>query len=203
MKIKMPATLIIAVIMMMIMGNVVFSANKTSSTNVKNNKTTSASNTVETQEKDQGLEKLEIEGVKSISPEFKTTQYDYQVKYIGDAQSLLITATPTEPHYVTKIIGNSDLKEGEDNLITILVSDVEGVNVATYQIKVDKSLIDEEEVARQQEELARERQKNVNIIIAGVAVTILILLILIFYKVRTRRKYDEYEEDDEEDDEES
>ena len=98
-----------------------------------------------------GLASLEIEKLE-LSPKFDTTIHEYTVKYIGEKDKLDINVTTTDPYYTTEITGNEELKEGE-NIINILVSDPDGKNVATYQITVNKSLVDEKA-------LADEKQKD-------------------------------------------
>ena len=95
-----------------------------------------------------GLSSITI-GDLELSPSFQTDVYEYTVKYIGEDTSLDIEAVATDPSYAVEIVGNEELKEGE-NTITILVSDSEGNNVATYQLTVNKSLVDEEALAREE-----------------------------------------------------
>ena len=102
-----------------------------------------------------GLASLEIEKLE-LSPKFDTTIHEYTVKYIGEKDKLDINVTTTDPYYTTEITGNEELKEGE-NIINILVSDPDGKNVATYQITVNKSLVDEKALA---DEKQKEEQKN-------------------------------------------
>lgn len=132
-------------------------------------------------EKATGLSSLVIEGV-SITPEFKTNIYEYKAKYIGEATKLSINTKPTNEAYVVEITGNEELKEGE-NIITILVSEKDGDNVATYQIAVEKSLVDEEAIAREQAE-KQEKQKN---IIIGIIIAVVVIGIIIFFIIRSRR----------------
>lgn len=203
MKIRKVAIMVLTVVVLVITGNIVYGANTISnktnnttststtkkSTSQSNSKTKNSNkNTIEEEEKDQGLASLEIEGAKKISPEFKTTKYEYDVKYIGEDEKLQITATPTEPQYTVKIIGNSEIKEGDENLITILVSDSNDNNVATYQLNINKSLIDEEEVARQEKEMAEKHKKEVSIIICGVVITIFLFIILLISAIKSRIK---------------
>ena len=98
----------------------------------------------------EGLSSLKLENIE-LSPEFKTNVYEYTAKYTGDLNKIDVKAVATEPKYVVDITGNDDLKDGE-NIITILVSDSEGNNVATYQVTLTKSTVDEEALAKEQEE---------------------------------------------------
>ena len=103
-----------------------------------------------------GLSSITI-GDLQLNPSFQTDVYEYTVKYIGEDTSLNIETVATDPSYVVEIVGNEELKEGE-NTITILVSDSEGNNVATYQLMVNKSLVDEEALAREEQERQQQEQ---------------------------------------------
>ena len=135
-----------------------------------------------------GLASLEIEKLE-LSPKFDTTIHEYTVKYIGEKDKLDINVTTTDPYYTTEITGNEELKEGE-NIINILVSDPDGKNVATYQITVNKSLVDEKALA---DEKQKEEQKNQRIIIGSIIgiVVILIIIIVIVVKRRRNRQWEE------------
>lgn len=157
-------------------------------------------------EKGNGLASLKINDLK-LSPEFKTNVYQYEVKYIGEDDRLEIEAQPTEDEYVIEVMGNENLQEGE-NFITILVSEEDGANVATYQITVNKTLIDEEAIAKETEK----REKLQMAIIGGIA-AVVVIAIIIFIVIRRRNSrleeeysgrisydeedddYDEYEEE--------
>lgn len=128
-----------------------------------------------------GLASLNVAGLE-LSPSFDTNVYEYSVKYIGEETSLDITAEATDPYYTVEITGNEDLQEGE-NLITILVSDPDGENVATYQVTINKSLVDEEALAREQAE--KDRQRN---IIIGVVVAIVIIAVIVIIVIKRKRK---------------
>ena len=148
-----------------------------------------------------GLAELKINDLK-LSPEFKTDIYEYTVKYIGEDTSLNIQATPTMENYVVEIVGNKDLKEGENN-ITILVTDKNGENVATYQVTVNKSVIDEEAIAREEAQKRKDKQKK--LVIVGIVVVIIIGIIAGVI-IKRRRNYawgDDYYDyyEDEEDSE--
>lgn len=138
-----------------------------------------------------GLESLQINELK-LNPDFDTNTYEYNVKYIGEDTKLEIKANPTDENYIVEIVGNNELKEGE-NIITILVSEKNGDNVATYQITVNKSLVDEEAIAREEAQKKEEKKR----IILGSIVGIIMLAIIIFIiiKIRKNKNYDnEYSE---------
>ncbi|MCI8471213.1 MAG: cadherin-like beta sandwich domain-containing protein [Clostridia bacterium] len=157
---------------------------------------------IRNQESGNGLAELKI-GDLSLSPEFKTNVYEYTVKYIGEDVRLKIEAKPTEEDYIVEIIGNDNLQEGE-NYITILVSEENGDNVATYQITVNKSLIDEEAIAKE-EALKKANQQKIIIGIAIVVVAIIVIIVIVKRKKNIkleeafsgRNPYDRiYEEED-------
>ena len=136
-----------------------------------------------------GLSNITI-GDLELSPAFKKDVYEYTVKYIGENTSLDIQAVPTDPDYTVEILGNEDLKEGE-NIITILVADGEGNNVATYQLTVNKSLVDEEALAKEEEERQQQEQRKIFMIAGGIIVLILVIVIIIVIKRRRNRVYAE------------
>lgn len=140
-------------------------------------------------EEGKGISQLTISNV-TLDPEFKTDVYEYTAKYIGDLTSLDIKADPTDIGYNVEIIGNEELKEGE-NLVTILVSDADGNNVATYQITINKSLVDYEAIERENQE----KQKLIKIGIIVVAIVVIAIIAFIIIRRRRNREW-EYEEDD-------
>ena len=127
----------------------------------------------------EGLASLKIADLE-LTPEFETNVYEYKVKYIGDATSLDIQTETTNPEFIAEVVGNQELVEGE-NIITILVSDADGNNIATYQITVEKSLVDYEVLAREKAEKQR------NMIIGGVVVAALVIGIIVFVVIRRKR----------------
>ena len=129
----------------------------------------------------EGLAKLVIQNVE-ITPKFQTNVYEYTAKYIGEETSLSIEAEPTNGEYTVEIVGNEELKEGE-NIITILVSESNGDNVATYQITVQKSLVDEEALAREK----AEQEQRQRMIIGGIIVVVAVIAIVVFIIIRRRK----------------
>lgn len=144
----------------------------------------------------EGLAKLNINDLE-LSPKFDTIVYEYTVKYIGEETKLNIDVAATDPYYNIDITGNENLKEGE-NIINILVSDPDGNNVAVYQITVNKALVDEEAIRKEEEG----KRNRIILIVAG-SIIALIVLIIIIKKIRKRRneefeEYDEYEDEKDE-----
>lgn len=142
-----------------------------------------------TTEVKKGLSSIKI-GDLELSPSFATDVYEYTVKYIGEDTSLNIETVATDPSYAVEVLGNEELKEGE-NTITILVSDSEGNNVATYQLMVNKSLVDEEALAKEEEERQQAEQRKMLMIAGGIVALILIIVIIIVIKRRRNKAYAE------------
>lgn len=109
------------------------------------------------------------------------------MKLIGDQDKLDLSVLATEENSNVEIIGNENLQEG-DNLITITVVDESGEKAATYQITVNKSLVDKDAVAKE------ERNKKIIIIGSSVAAGIIIIVIIVI--IIRRRKSDDYDDYD-------
>lgn len=137
-----------------------------------------------------GLKELSIEGV-TLSPEFQTGVYEYTTKLIGEANNLNIKATATDEKAKVEITGNENLQEGE-NTVTILVTNENGDETVAYQIKVTKSLVDEEAIAKQKEIEEQEKQRKMILIGAGIAAVLIILIVIILYRKRSKRLAEEY-----------
>lgn len=144
-----------------------------------------------TEKVEEGLSELKVENLE-LTPKFETNVYEYSTKYIGEKTTLDIQAIVTEPTYTVEIVGNENLKEGE-NVVTILVSDKNGKNVATYQININKSKIDEEAIAKQEEERKQQEQKKL-LLIGGIAggVILLIIIILIIKHQKSKSYAEEF-----------
>ncbi len=140
---------------------------------------TTTSQTTSEEEGD-GLDSLRI-GDLQLSPSFSTNVYEYTAKYVGQETSLSVQAVATDASYKVEVTGNQDLKEG-DNLITIVVSDTNGENVATYQVTLNKSIAQEPV-----EEAINEQDNTKMYIIAGV-VGVVIIILIIYLIVRHKRR---------------
>lgn len=133
----------------------------------------------------EGLSELKVENLE-LAPKFTTNVFEYSTKYIGEKTTLDIQAIVTEPTYTAEIVGNEDIKEGE-NVVTILVSDKNGKNIATYQININKSKIDEEVIAKQEEQRNQQEQKKL-LLVGGIAGGIILLIIIILVIKHQRSK---------------
>lgn len=140
-------------------------------------------------EEGKGLAELKINNL-NLVPEFKTNVYEYTLKYIGENVKLNIETKPTDDDYVVEVIGNDNLQEGE-NTITILVSEKNGDNVATYQVIVNKSLVDEEAIAKEEAEKKAKQQKTIIGIVVAV-VLLMIIIVVIIIRRRNRNIAEEY-----------
>lgn len=124
-----------------------------------------------------GLLDLKISNLE-LSPEFSTNVYEYTAKYIGEDTQLELEAKPTSEDYIVEVTGNENLQEGE-NTITILVSEKNGNNVATYQITLNKSLVDEEAIAREEAEKKAKEQKTIIGIVVAVVIIMAIIIVIV------------------------
>ena len=137
-----------------------------------------------------GLSTIEIDGIE-LSPKFSTEVYEYTAKLVGEKETLDIKTNATEENSKIEITGNEGLKEGE-NVITILVTNEAGDKTAAYQIKLTKTLVDEEALAKQQELEKQEQNRKIIIICSAVAVVLVIIIILIWRHRRNKRLAEEY-----------
>ena len=78
------------------------------------------------------LKTLEVENF-SIYPDFKRNIYNYNLTINKDIKKLNITAKPENEKSKIEIIGNENLKEG-DNFIKVIVTAEDGKTIKTYKI---------------------------------------------------------------------
>ena len=88
-----------------------------------------------------GLATLSIEGI-TLKPTFKVGTYEYTVELTEDLESLNIQAKANDENATVEIYGNENLQQGE-NVITIQVTKEEAKKMATYQIIVNKNVVEE------------------------------------------------------------
>lgn len=134
-----------------------------------------------------GLKELSIDGY-TLTPEFSANVYEYTLE-INDLTitSLNVNAIPDEENATVEIVGNTELKPGE-NIITILVKSEDNNEIATYQIFVNI-------VEKQEEQLIPGINNKDLFLYGGIALAVIVILIIILV-VRHRRKL-RYEDEEE------
>ena len=134
-----------------------------------------------------GLSELTVEGY-TLNPEFSSDIYEYTLDITDTSvTSLNVNAIANVEGAEVEIVGNTDLKAGE-NIITILVrSDSDGI--ATYQIKVNIS----EQAAENQ--IIAGIDNNDLFLYGGIAVAAVILLIIIIVVIVRRRRKNSDDDD--------
>lgn len=132
-----------------------------------------------------GLTDLKIEGLQ-LSPEFQTDIYEYRVDLKEDIEKLNIETILTEVSSKVEIIGNENLKSGE-NIVTIIVKSQNEEKSATYQIIVNKTLQKEENVNSNNIKI----DKKIILISSG-AIIILIIIIAVIIKLNKNKNNGEY-----------
>lgn len=151
--------------------------------------------TTSTSKSDLVLESLEIEGC-NLEPSFDSDVHQYTVNYDGSEKKLEISAKANKADSAVSVVGNENLINGK-NIVTIIVMDSKENSVSTYQINLNKNLVEQEELISQLEESEKEYQIKVwikRILIAIVVVCILLLLVVI-HKKRHDREYKKSKEE--------
>ena len=132
-----------------------------------------------------GLESLSIKNF-SISPKFSTDEYEYTVGVTEDLSSLEIEAKANKENATVEILGNENLQQGE-NTITILVTDPETEQTATYQIVVNKN--SNAEVVAQVNWLDPSTWGTQQIIIVVVVIVLILVIVgVIIAKVKLAKR---------------
>lgn len=132
------------------------------------------------------LEELSIGGY-TLSPEFRGDVYSYTLT-INDVnvKSLTIDAKTDNEDATIEILGNEDLKLGE-NIVTILVKSEDEEEVTTYQIVVNI----EEEVQEVVAQIIPGIDDNDLFLYGGIGLGALLLIIIIAIIVSKRRNKDD------------
>lgn len=127
-----------------------------------------------------GLSELSVDGY-TLNPAFSTDIYEYTLE-IHDltVTSLDINAVADQENASVEIVGNTELKPGE-NIITILVKSEDGSEIGTYQIIVNIT----ESI---EEQLIPGIDNDDLFLYGGIALGVLVLLIIIIAVVRHKRK---------------
>ena len=132
------------------------------------------------------LKELSIEGY-TLSPDFKGDVYSYTLT-INDVnvKELTINAKTDNEDAKIEILGNKDLKLGE-NIVTILVKSEDEEEVTTYQIVVNI----EEEVQEVVAQIIPGIDDNDLFLYGGIGLGALLLIVIIALIVSKRRNKDD------------
>lgn len=142
--------------------------------------------------KDLELSNLEIEGV-NLEPSFESSTYKYEISIKGEQSNLDIKASTNNTSNKVEIIGNENLQNGQ-NIITILVTNSKSDEVATYQIYVNKNVIDSNTVDNEFGKTVKELKIKLWVFRALVVIVVLGIIMLLIIKHKKNKK--EYDEED-------
>lgn len=142
--------------------------------------------------KDLELSNLEIEGV-NLEPSFESSTYKYEISIKGEQSNLDIKASTNNTSDKIEIIGNENLQNGQ-NIITILVTNSKSDEVATYQIYVNKNVIDSNTVDNEFGKTVKELKIKLWVFRALVVIVVLGIIMLLIIKHKKNKK--EYDEED-------
>ena len=136
-----------------------------------------------------GLKSLTIKDL-NFSPKFNTNTYEYTVGLTKDLSSLEIETIANMENAIVEIIGNENLQQGE-NIITILVSYPDSEEVATYQLIVNKNVIDNSVVGKVEWSKPSTWGLKEKIIV-GVVISLLIIIVVVaIIKFKLSREVEE------------
>ena len=149
----------------------------------------------------EGLKNIEIKEA-NLSPNFSQDVYSYEVTVPSGTERLEINAEATSDDVEIEIVGNEELKQGE-NIITILANNKKDDTTSTYQInaKVGNQEIDLS-TANGDFKDTEKKGKIQGWIIKGAIIAVIILIIIFLIKrYKISQEYEEDEDEIEEDDE--
>lgn len=137
-----------------------------------------------------GLTELKIEGLE-LQPGFQTDVYEYKIELKEDIEKLDITTLSTETNASIEITGNENLQEGE-NIVTIIVKSENEEKTAAYQIIVNKTIEENQDIANQEKEQQEKTKKIIIISAAGGAILLIILVVIIVKVKKSKAEKDIY-----------
>ena len=135
-----------------------------------------------------GLSTISISGLK-LNQKFDVETYEYTVDLEEDINSLDIQAESNLENSTVEIIGNEHLKQGE-NTITILVTNNETQEVVTYQINVNKNIVQQDQIVQKSWLKPETWGKEERIKIAIIIVLIILIIWAIILKIKISKESD-------------
>ena len=135
-----------------------------------------------------GLSTLSISGLK-LNSKFDVETYEYTVELEEDINSLDIQVEANEENATVEVIGNENLKQGE-NTIKVLVTNNETQEVVTYQVIVNKNIVQQEQIEQKSWLKPETWGKEEKIKIAIIIVLIILIIWAIILKIKISKESD-------------
>ena len=149
------------------------------------------------------LTKLEVKGF-TLNPQFSPTTYSYKLDVKNDVSKLDISTQARNDKIKVEVVGNENLKEGE-NIITVLVTNEVTNDNATYQIVVNKAAKSENSQVATNNSISKANKiRKILFILILVFVAVIITGFIIYFRNKKNEDDDsiyEYDEEDLEDNE--
>ena len=149
------------------------------------------------------LTKLEVKGF-TLNPQFSPTTYSYKLDVKNDVSKLDISTQTRNDKIKVEVVGNENLKEGE-NIITVLVTNEVTNDNATYQIVVNKAAKSENSQVATNNSISKANKiRKILFILILVFVAVIITGFIIYFRNKKNEDDDsiyEYDEEDLEDNE--
>ena len=170
----------------------------TTDNNTVNENTTSNENQVSDTDETSttGLTSLEVVGQ---TIKFDPNVYEYRINVDGNTEKLDIKTKTSSTNIGTEVVGNDELKVGE-NVITILVTNEETGSTATYQIIATKSDVaasqDLQNINEEMEATTAKQKKKMYILIAVIGIIVIALIVFFITKAKNKGKSEEIEKID-------
>lgn len=153
---------------------------KVTAQNGKNSKTytINVTKTANLEGANANLENLAIENV-SLNPEFSADITNYTAEVDYDIEKLNILAVPQIEGANVQIIGNEDLKVGE-NVITVTITATDGTTQKAYTLNINKKQQEESNVADIENNVIEvEEDRNGNVLTIVIIIVAVIILVVI------------------------
>lgn len=170
----------------------------TTDNNTVNENTTSNENQVSDTDETSttGLTSLEVVGQ---TIKFDPNVYEYRINVDGNTEKLDIKTKTSSTNIGTEVVGNDELKVGE-NVITILVTNEETGSTATYQIIATKSDVaasqDLQDINEEMDATTAKQKNKMYILIAVIGIIVIALIVFFITKAKNKGKSEEIEKID-------
>lgn len=171
--------------------------NTTDNNTVDENTTSNENQVSDADEKSiTGLTSLEVVGQ---TIKFDPNIYEYRINVDGNTEKLDIKTKTSSTNIGTEVVGNDELKVGE-NVITILVTNEEAGSTATYQIIATKSEVvasqDSQNINEEMKATTAKQKKKMYILIAVIGIIVIALIVFFITKAKNKGKSEKIEKID-------